>query len=217
MEDIGPIMKIEGKPEKSWVFRYKKAMPQYVIGHSKLVNGIEYELADHTDFSLALFYSDVKDLIVRRSLPEGNMYDNIGKARFQGFEAEISTNFLPRQEITAHYTYLDAENRSANRVNDHIEELAKHKFYFSDLVKITERISLYAKCEWYDKRWEENVADEWYELDGYVLVDAKLMIKLPREVDVEVGFRNLFDEEYEESAGFPRPGRTAFAQVRYSF
>ncbi len=179
--------------------------------------GIEYKLADHTELSLALYYSEVKDLIVRRSLPEGNMYDNIGKAHFQGCEAEISTSFLPRQEIMAHYTYLDAENRSADRVNDHIEELAKHKFYFSDLIKITERISLYAKCEWYDKRWEENVADEWYEIDGYFLVDAKVMIKLPREVDVEVGFRNLFDEEYEESAGFPRPGRTAFAQVRYTF
>lgn len=49
MEDIGPIMKIEGKPEKSWVFRYKKAMPQYVIGHNKLVEKIEYELAAQYD------------------------------------------------------------------------------------------------------------------------------------------------------------------------
>ena len=179
--------------------------------------GIEYALADHTNLSLTLFYSDIEDLIVRRSLPEGDMYDNIGKARFQGCEVGFSSSFLPRQEITAHYTYLDAENRSSGRVNDHLEELAKQKLYFSDLVKITERIFFYAKVEWYDKRWEENVADQWYELNGFALVDAKFMINLPREVDIEVGFRNLFDEEYEESAGFPRPGRTAFAQVRYSF
>lgn len=49
MDDIKPIMKIEGAPEKSWVFRYKKAMPQYVIGHQKLVSGIEYELAAQYD------------------------------------------------------------------------------------------------------------------------------------------------------------------------
>ena len=179
--------------------------------------GLEHELADHTNFSLALFYSDIEDLIVRRSLPTGDMYDNIGKARFQGLEVGFSSSFLPRQEITASYTYLDAENRSAGRVNDHLEELAKHKFYFSDLVKITEKIFFYTKLEWYDKRWEENVNYQWDELDGFTLVDAKVMIKLPREVDIEVGFHNLFDEEYEESAGFPRPGRTAFAQVRYSF
>ncbi|MCD6532479.1 MAG: TonB-dependent receptor, partial [Deltaproteobacteria bacterium] len=179
--------------------------------------GVEHDFADHTRFSLALFYSDVEDLIVRRKLPAGDMYNNAGKARFQGFEAGITTNFLPRQEITAHYTYLDAENRSAGRDNDHLEEVAKHKFFFSDQIKITDMIHLFAKFEWYDKRWEENVKGKWQEIDGFALLDAKIMVKLPRQIDIEAGFRNLFDKEYELSTGFPRPGRTAFAQVRYSF
>ncbi len=179
--------------------------------------GIEHDFADHTRFSLALFYSDVEDLIVRRKLPAGDMYDNIGKARFQGFEAGVASSFLPRQEITAHYTFLDADNRSADRDNDHLEEVAKHKFFFSDLIKITERVYLFAKFEWYDKRWEEDIKGEWREIDGFALLDAKIMVKLPRQIDIEAGFRNLFDKEYELSTSFPRPGRTAFAQIRYSF
>ena len=179
--------------------------------------GIEHELAGHTRLVLALFYSDLEDLIVRRKLAAGNKYENIGKARYQGVEIEVSSSFLPRQEITAHYTYLDAENRSANRVNDHIEELAKHKFYFSDLVKITDMISFFGKFEWYGKRWEENVADQWYELDSYALVDAKIILSLPHQVNFEAGCHNLFDEEYEQSRGFPQPGRTAFVELRYSF
>ncbi|MBN2809943.1 MAG: TonB-dependent receptor [Deltaproteobacteria bacterium] len=179
--------------------------------------GVEYNPASHTLLTLALFYSDVEDLIVRRSLPAGDMYDNVGKARFQGVEAGVVSSFLPRQEITAHYTYLDADNRSADRVNDHIEEVSKNKFFISDLIKITDRIHLFAKCEWFDKRWEEDVNGAWQELDGFTLVDAKVMVELPRQVDLEVGFRNLFDENYELSAGFPRPGRTAFAELKYSF
>jgi len=179
--------------------------------------GIEHEIADHTRLSFTLFYSDLEDMIVRRKLAAGNKYENIGKARYQGLEAEISTSFLPRQEIAVHYTYLDAENRTANRINNHIEELAKHKFFFSDLIKITDAISLFGKFEMFGKRWEENVADQWYELDGYALVDAKVIFNLPHQLTVEAGFRNLLDEEYEQSLGFPQPGRTAFAELRYSF
>ncbi len=181
--------------------------------------GIDHELADHTCFSLTFFYSDVEDLIVRRKLPAGDMYSNTGKARFQGFEAGITSNFLPRQSITAHYTFLDADNRSADRDNDHLEGVTRHKFFFSDLIKITERIYLFAKFEWYDKRWEENINDRnnWHEIDSFALMNAKIMVKLPRQVDLEVGFRNLFDKEYELSPGFPRPGRTAFAEIKYSF
>lgn len=40
MCDLRRVMGIEGEPLKSWVFKYKNAMPQYTIGHGDRVNGI---------------------------------------------------------------------------------------------------------------------------------------------------------------------------------
>lgn len=40
MCDLRRVMGIEGEPLKSWVFKYKNAMPQYTIGHEERVNGI---------------------------------------------------------------------------------------------------------------------------------------------------------------------------------
>lgn len=47
LEDLKSIMDIEGEPVMSRMFRYKKAMPQYTIGHEERVEGIEFELKEH--------------------------------------------------------------------------------------------------------------------------------------------------------------------------
>ncbi len=179
--------------------------------------GIDYDPAGHTQMSLCLFYSDVQDLIVRRYLPAGDMYDNAGEARFQGFEASMRSTFLPRQDINANYTFLDAEDRSDERTSDHLEEVSRHKFYLSDLIKITDRVRMFMELEMHAKRWEQDLSGQWNKIDGFSLVNAKVMVSLPQNLDLEAGFRNLLDKDYELSTGFPRPGRTAFAEMKYSF
>ena len=44
LEDLRSIMEIEGEPVMKKMFRYKKAMPQYTIGHEERIEGIEFEL-----------------------------------------------------------------------------------------------------------------------------------------------------------------------------
>ncbi|MBN2232846.1 MAG: TonB-dependent receptor [Deltaproteobacteria bacterium] len=180
--------------------------------------GVDHDLGDHTRLSLALFYSDVEDLIVERYLPDGSdMQDNIGESRFQGIEASIRTTILPRQEIVASYTWLDAEDRSSDRTSDHIEEVSDNKVYISDTVTITDRIRFFAEFQWHDDRWEQDLDGTWNNLDGFVIIDAKVMFDVMDNLDIEAGVQNLFDEEYELSEGYPQAGRTAFAELRYRF
>jgi iron complex outermembrane receptor protein len=179
--------------------------------------GIDYDLAGHTQMALCLFYSDVEDLIVRRYLPAGDMYDNVGKSRFQGFEASVRSTLLPRQDINTNYTFLDAEDQSAERTSDNLEEVSRHKFYLSDLIEVTERVRMFMEFEMHGKRWEQDLSGQWNKIDGFSLVNAKVMVSLPHNLDLEAGFRNLLDKDYELSTGFPRSGRTAFAEMKYSF
>ncbi len=179
--------------------------------------GIDYDLASHTQMALCLFYSDVEDLIVRRYLPAGDMYDNAGKSRFQGFEASVRSTLLPRQDINTNYTFLDAEDQSAERTSDHLEEVSRHKLYLSDLIEVTDRVRMFMEFEMHGKRWEQDLSGQWNKIDGFSLVNAKVMFSLPHNLDVEAGFRNLLDKDYELSTGFPRSGRTAFAEMKYIF
>jgi iron complex outermembrane receptor protein len=180
--------------------------------------GVDHDLGGHTRLSLALFYSDVDNLIVERYLPDGSdMQDNVGKSRFQGIETTLCTTILPRQEIVASYTWLDAEDRSSDRTSDHLEEVSKNKIYISDQVTFTDRLRCFAEFQWHDDRWEQDLDGNWNRLDGFVIIDAKVIFAVSDSLEAEAGVQNLCDEEYELSEGYPQAGRTAFAEMRYRF
>jgi oxygen-dependent protoporphyrinogen oxidase len=44
VETLRPLLGIKGKPERSWVFRWESAMPQYTVGHAKKVARINERL-----------------------------------------------------------------------------------------------------------------------------------------------------------------------------
>ena len=94
---------------------------------------------DSSNIGVTLFYSDVKDLIVRERLAGGLEQNvNIGKSRFQGLEFNFNTEYIPRNSIYFSYTYLDAENRSADRTSDLLAEAPKHQLDFTDSLFITD-------------------------------------------------------------------------------
>lgn len=179
--------------------------------------GLSKPLFGHSRVTAALFYSDVEDLIQEKELPTGeDQYQNIGKAVFQGGEFGISSTFIPRNEVELHYTYLDAENRSADRTSDKIEEQSKHKIYLSDRISITDQLSFFAKAQYNSKRYEEDYGT-WVELDDYWLVDAKAIFDFTANLSLEAGLRNLFDENYEDAVGYPREGRTYFVKATFTY
>ena len=51
------------------------------------------------------------------------------------------------------------------------------------------------------------------ELDDYLVFDFKAIIKFSEKFQMEAGARNIFDENYETSYGFPREGRTFFCGI----
>jgi len=55
-------------------------------------------------------------------------------------------------------------------------------------------------------------------LDDFSIVDVKLEQNLLKNMwFVYAGVDNLFDENYEESYGFPQAGRTAYLGMRVKF
>jgi len=183
--------------------------------------GVERPLPWESSGGLTLFYYDVKDLITETTINVGgtewDYNDNIGESRFQGFEVSFKTKGIPRNTLGMHYTYLDTENRSDDRTSSRLSESPKYQFYISDLVDVTDEVSIFAKAQYNKRQWEEKRNGDWVELDDYWLVDLKAMMELSKLFSLELGIRNIFDENYETSYGFPREGRAAFCSIRGSF
>jgi len=128
-----------------------------------------------------------------------------------------SSAWSPLMTLGMHYTYLDTENRSDDRTSSRLSESPKYQFYISDLVDVTDEVSIFAKAQYNKRQWEEKRNGDWVELDDYWLVDLKAMMELSKLFSLELGIRNIFDENYETSYGFPREGRAAFCSIRGSF
>ena len=186
--------------------------------------GVERPLPWDSFAGVSFFYSDFQDKIGEETIiVDGESYDykkNMDKVQYRGFEVSLKTECLPRNTLGAHYTYLDADDKSENP-EDHLTETPKHRVYVSDLFKVNDWISLFAKAAYNKGQWEQkSLPDrslEWVELDGYWTVDVKAMAELSRHATVELGVRNLFDENYQTGYGFPREGREIFFGIRGTF
>lgn len=182
--------------------------------------GLSKYLTDETTVSAALFYSKVDDLIEEMDIDDPvyeSQLQNIDESSFKGVELSATTTIIPHNRITANYTYLDAQNESADRTSDYLPNQSEHKFYLSDSIDFTNWLSLFTKIEYNSKRYYEG-DDGWESLDGFWLVDAKLIWTTPvAGLTVEGGFKNLFDENYEYNLYYPQAGRTLFAKMQYKF
>ena len=83
---------------------------------------------------------------------------------------------------------------------------------------MTEWLSFFGKLEWYSKRWYQDYdTSEWKTLDGFMTMDLKAIGTVTENLTVEGGVKNLFDKDYSLSYGYPREGRTLFANLQVTF
>ena len=196
------------------------AIPNPNLKKEEAINsevGVERPLPWKSYAGLTVFYSDVENLITRTTIGGRDSYTNIGKARYQGFEFSLRTEALPNNILEAHYTYLDAEDKSDNRTSDHLRESPQNQFYVSDLFRLNDWVSVFGKLQYNQGQWDQKSNLQWVELSGYWIFDLKAMVEIHKSLLAEVGVRNLFDENYETAYGFPREGRTFFVGLRGVF
>lgn len=182
----------------------------YEIGVSRLLPyGI---LAD-----LALFQNNVEDYIQKVEQASGDdLYENYDEYRFKGVEFFLSKQFS-KAGASLGYAYMDAENRSEDAAFEELEYRPAHKFtlegnYAFDFGLIAYASLMYLTDQVYDGDEDQG------ELGDITLVDLKLEQRIYKQIwAVYLGVENLFDQDYEESYGFPQAGRTAYAGMKIRF
>jgi outer membrane receptor protein involved in Fe transport len=174
-----------------------------------------YELALRHQFAspglaleAVLFRIDAKDFIERVS---GDVTQNIEEYRFSGVELTADYQAFDRLGLSAGYTYMDSENRSSGADIDTLQNRPEHRFTLRVDYSITEAIRiggsyLYAADSYTLSNTTPTTAQE---LGDYGVLDLDATMDfLADRVSVYARVYNALDEDYEESFGFPQPGRS---------
>ncbi|MEA3466038.1 MAG: TonB-dependent receptor [Thermodesulfobacteriota bacterium] len=192
------------------------------LKHERSVNyevGLEQQFGDAAVVTMSLFYARIDDLIDNQPLGAGlEQLQNVGDARYVGGELSLRYRFSDGHEVNAHYTLLDATNRSAERSSDHLPYRSRHKAQLSVVWQLSEALNLLTEAQWNSRRYyQDSTTLLWQSSDDFWLCNAQFNLELFEQWQWHVGVRNLFDEDYQLEAGFPQPGRQLYAGLRYQF
>ena len=178
--------------------------------------GVEQTLPFATKLTLNGYLIDAKDFIEKDF--EG-INANFEEYRFQGFELIAENRQVENLLLRASYAYLDAKDRSAGSAKDELQYRPEDtvtleaNYHFSFGLNANATLLYVADQYYYDSTGTEQA-----QLDSYTVVNLKLTQQLlDKNLDLYVGADNLFDKDYEQSYGFPQPGRTLYGGVEYRF
>ena len=202
-------------------YRFGTTLPNADLDPEIAVNydlGFETKL-DRIGFSGALFFSDIEDYIQQATIPDPDdptttikQNQNIGEVRIYGIEASLTAQIIDNLRGGVNYTYTEWDNRSND---DKITGVPEHKFVVYAIYTLFDRLDLSADSTTYSGQYSSS--DGVRETDDFTVVNAKASISLIKEVSIEAGINNLFDENYEIDEGYPEEGINYFANLTYKF
>ncbi len=185
--------------------------------------GIEQNLPMNSRLTLTGFWIDVDDYI-EKNIYASDLYENYEEYRFKGFELTAETRFIENLMLRAGYTYMETEDRSEGTLKDELQYRPEHKISLEAGYDFDFGLSVYAALLYvtdqyfYSEEATVTPPDNKKALNDYTVVNLRLNQKLSSSgVSLYAGADNLFDEDYEESYGSPREGRTMYAGIEFEF
>jgi len=144
-------------------------------------------------------------------------YDNIGRARAQGLEAEASLRVGYALSVGAAYTLLEAEDRTAGspvRGND-LARRPRHALTGTLDWTPAEAVRLGADLRVVSRSFDD--AANLVRLGGYAVLTLRGEWDASQNVTLFGRVENLWDEHYQTAAGYATPGRGAYVGARARF
>lgn len=169
--------------------------------------GIEQRFWDGRAIAdITFFHIDVDDLIIYGTPGYVNVE---GTSRSRGVEVSTYFDVNPWLDIGAAYTYTDAVNAAGERNI----RIPRHSAALTAVVKPAERWTVSASA----RVALDTVDQNDFELDDYVLLNAKIAYKPTDNSEIYLRADNILDQSYQTVRGYNTPGFSVFAGVKASF
>lgn len=177
-------------------------------------NHYEVGLKNHwsrVDVDIALYQSRVHDFIEKDET--SNLYENRQKLLFRGID--LNGRWRPTEALAlgAGLGLLHARDESSDRDSETLQYRPRHKFTMNAEYRFLGNWVLSGDYQRVGGQayFNKNDASDYRNLDSFDLVSAQMRYLLPRDTgSVYIGAKNLLDEDYETSYGFPQAGRFAY-------
>ncbi|WP_230291507.1 TonB-dependent siderophore receptor [Croceicoccus sp. Ery5] len=178
----------------------------------------------------SVFYSRLDDALVTiRTDEDLNRRENIGSADYYGAELGIDAQFSPTLKAGLNYSYIHRSFDIGSAppggfVREFkLTDVPSHKGFVWLSWKPVNGLTVLPSVEFASGRTTVEAATAsgdtpvYYDLDGYVTASLRLDYAVNEHVTLGIGARNLFDEYYTLTDGFPEAGRSVFMTARGKF
>lgn len=213
----------------SWARKIRFASIKNLYGADAGNQDLDTETSDNYEFGVsrllpygimadfAVFQNNVKDDIQKAEQPSGeDRYENYDEYRLKGVELFLSKKFS-KAGAGLGYAYMDTGKTSEDAVVDDQECRPVHKFTLEGNYAFDFGLIAYAGLMYLTDKVSDG-DDDPGELGDITLVDLKIEQRIYKQIcSFYLGVNNLFDEDYEESYGFPQAGRTTYAGMKIRF
>jgi vitamin B12 transporter len=136
--------------------------------------------------------------------------DNIGNAQTEGVEIKASALPTDNLKLNAAYTWLDAVNKDTGA----FLPLRPRNKVTSSIEYTLAKLTVIGEYQYVSKRFDSGLNRD---ISSYSLVNLKGSYLLHKNLSLFVRIDNLFNNSYEEAAGYGTPGFSAFGGVKVSF
>lgn len=178
--------------------------------------GISQDLPWGMNLDVGVFLSDVENYIEKDDVTD--KFANNDEYEFKGFEARLAKSLFDMGQIGVSYSYLETKDKSSGSQKDELQYRPEHKFVVDASYTFDFGLTASADATYIGKQYYYNNTFQKGELSDYTVVNLRLEQRIYKQnLSIYIGADNIFDENYQESYGFPQPGRTAYAGLRVRF
>jgi len=195
------------KSEKSW---------NYTLGVSR-------PFSTYAKAGLSLFYYDITDMISKDGDSHIGTNYNVGKVQFSGIEINGEVYPVEGLILRADYTYEDAQNRSAGRINDYVTFIPNHKLdlgvqYQIPQVKTQLNFDMIYVGETYSQiPTPSSPSLATLKASDYTVFNFKVSQPFLKYFEAYAAVKNILDANYQPEVGYPAPGRSFWLGVMAKF
>ncbi len=176
----------------------------------KLQESVNYEIGynlqlNRVKFQTAFFYSDISNLIDRKS--RNDPFENINEAKSSGLETGVDIFPAEDLQISLSHTWTETKNESPGTLQEELPHIPTHSVNLFTEYKTFFGLQLSLNGIWRSTRYEYDRDDNKLEVDSYSLWDIRAEQEITSRLRVYAAVKNIFDEDYYEEIGYYRAGR----------
>lgn len=149
-----------------------------------------------------------------------NQSQNVGKAKYVGFELATTVQILDTLSTGLNYSYVDRSIDEQDPDNPdidegfHLTDMPNSQLFFYVTWNPTPKLTVTPNLKTASNRWSTDNDGNYFKMGSYTVVGLQGNYAITDRIDFNMNINNLLDVNYEQTYGFPSQGRNFHLALR---